>query len=155
ALFATLALFIGGVVFMAFVFPAGRESRRGRRIVWWGWVGCIVATLAGIALEGVYAAALPLSKVFDPNVWSDVADTRYGHVSLIRVALLLAAYPLLRMWLPRTPGAPRPLPVWWYGATGIVLTAVAFTPGLAGHAGTGEYTGFAIPADALHVLAMA
>jgi copper transport protein len=154
ALFAALALFIGGVVFMAFVFPAGRESRRGRRLVWWGWVGCIVATLFGIALEGVYAAALPLSKVFDPNVWSDVADTRYGRVSLIRVALLLVAYPLLRMLLARTSGAPRRLPVWWYGATGIVLTAVAFTPGLAGHAGTGEYTGFAIPADALHVLAM-
>ena len=28
-------------------------------------------------------------------------------------------------------------------------------PGLAGHAGSGEYTGLAIPADAIHVLAMA
>jgi copper transport protein len=148
-------LFIGGVVFMAVVFPAGRESRRGRRLVWSGWGGLIAATLAGIALEGVYAAALPLSKVFDPSVWSDVADTRYGRVSLIRLALLLVAYPLVRMLLPRTRDARRRLAPWWYAATGVVLTAIAFTPGLAGHAGTGEYTGFAIPADAVHVLAMA
>ena len=155
AIFAALALFIGGVVFMAVVFPAGRESRRGRRLVWWGWVGLIATTLAGIALEGVYGAALPLSKVFDPSVWSDVADTRYGRVSLIRLALLLVAYPLVRMLLPRARGALRRLPVWWFAATGVVLTAIAFTPGLAGHAGTGEYTGLAIPADAIHVLAMA
>jgi copper transport protein len=155
ALFAALALFIGGVVFMALVFPAGRESRRGRRLVWWGWAGCLVATLAGIALEGVYAAALPLSKVFETSLWSDVAGTRFGHVTLIRVALLLVAYPLVRMLLPRAKGVPRRLPVWWFAVTGVVLTAIAFTPGLAGHAGTGEYTGFAIPADALHVLAMA
>jgi copper transport protein len=155
AIFATLALFIGGVVFMAVVFPAGRQSRRGRRLVWWGWSGLIAVTLAGIALEGVYAAALPLSKVFDPSVWSDVADTRYGRVSLIRIALLLVAYPLVRTLLPRTRGAPRRLSVWWFAATGVVLTAIAFTPGLAGHAGTGEYTGIAIPADAIHVLAMA
>jgi copper transport protein len=155
AIFATLALFIGGVVFMAFVFPAGRESRRGRRLVWWGWGGLIVATLASIALEGVYAAALSLSKVFDPSVWSDVADTRYGRVSLIRIALLLVAFPLVRMLLPRTGRAPRRLRTWWFAVTGVVLTAIAFTPGLAGHAGTGEYTGFAIPADAVHVMAMA
>ena len=37
----------------------------------------------------------------------------------------------------------------------LVGVGLAVTPGLAGHAGTGIQTGLAIPADAIHVLAMA
>jgi copper transport protein len=155
AIFATLALLIGGVVFMAWVFPPGRDSRRGRRIVWAGWIGTVVATLAALGLEGVYGAALPLTKVFDPSVWGDVLDTRYGRVSVARLALLVLAYPLIRVLFGRRPASPRRLPTWWFVASGLVLSAIAFTPGLAGHAGTGDYTGLAIPADAIHVLAMA
>jgi copper transport protein len=158
AIFAGLALLIGGIVFMAFVFPPGRHARRGRAIVWAGWAGTVVATVAGISLEGVYAAALPLSKVFDPSVFADVLDTRYGRVSAVRLILLVVAFPLLRaLFSPRfAHGGRSPrLPAWWYAATGLVVAALSFTPGLAGHAGTGDYTGLAIPADAIHVLAMA
>jgi copper transport protein len=159
ALFAGLALLIGGIVFMSFVFPPGRRTRRGRMIVWAGWAGTVVATVAGIALEGVYAAALPLSKVFDASIFGDVLDTRYGRVSVVRLILLVAAFPLLRvLFAPRVARhdrAVRRLPRWWFAATGLVVAGLSFTPGLAGHAGTGEYTGFAIPADAIHVLAMA
>jgi copper transport protein len=158
AIFAGLALLIGGIVFMAFVFPPGRRARRGRAIVWAGWAGTVVATIAGISLEGAYAAALPLSKVFDPSVFGDVLDTRYGRVSAVRLVLLVVAFPLLRaLFSPRFADGDRAgrLPVWWYAATGLVVAALSFTPGLAGHAGTGDYTGLAIPADAIHVLAMA
>ena len=158
AIFAGLALLIGGIVFMSFVFPPGRRTRRGRVIVWAGWAGTVVATVAGIALEGVYAAALPLSKVFDASIFGDVLDTRYGRVSVVRLILLVAAFPLLRvLFSPRSRDdrSARKLPAWWYAAAGVVVAALSFTPGLAGHAGTGEYTGFAIPADAIHVLAMA
>jgi copper transport protein len=159
AIFAGLALLIGGVVFMAKVFPLGRSVRRGRVIVWSGWAGTVVATVAGIALEGVYAAALPLSKVFDPSIFGDVLDTRFGRVSMVRLALLVAAFPLLRvLFSPRFAvgdHAPRRLPAWWYAAIGLVVAGLSFTPGLAGHAGTGDYTAVAIPADAIHVFAMA
>jgi putative copper export protein len=65
--------------------------------VWTGWIGAGVATIAGIALEGVYGAALPLTKVFDPSVFGDVLETRYGRVSVVRLVLLLLVYPLLRV----------------------------------------------------------
>ena len=39
AIFATLALLIGGIVFLSVVFPVGRDSRRAQRIVWGGWIG--------------------------------------------------------------------------------------------------------------------
>jgi copper transport protein len=155
AIFATLALLIGGIVFLSVVFPPGRDSRRARIIVWWGWIAAGIATVAGIALEGVYAAALPLTKVFDPAVFGDVLETRYGRVSVVRLVLLLLAYPLLRMLLSRRPAAEHPMPKWWLVAAGLLCVGLSLTPGLAGHAGTGDYTGFAIPADAIHVLAMA
>ena len=60
-----------------------------------------VTTVLGIALEGVYAAGLPLTKVFDPTVFGDVLDTRYGKVALVRLALLVVAFPLLRLLLHR------------------------------------------------------
>ena len=70
--------------------------------------------MLGIALEGVYAAGLELSKVFDPNVFRDVLDTRYGKVALLRLALLVLAYPLLRVLLrARAGGDAHPLHAWW------------------------------------------
>ena len=156
--FASLAVFIGGVVFVTAILRPGRRSppvgpspeRRAGRIVRIGWITALGATLVGIALEGVYAAALPLSKVFDPSVWSDVLDTRYGKVALVRVALLLVALPLARIALR----AEREVPRWWPVPAGLVAVALAATPGIAGHASTGDHVGLAVVSDTLHVLAM-
>jgi copper transport protein len=105
-------------------------------------------------LEGVYGAGYSLSKVFDPTVFGDVIDTRFGHVSLVRLGLLLCALPLLWVVFGRPGSARRPLPKWWIVPTTLVAVGLCATPGLAGHASTGIQTGAAIPADALHVLAM-
>jgi copper transport protein len=155
-LFGSLALLIGGAVFLVAVWPSGRADRRAALIVWGGWVGVLVTTVAGIALEGIYAAALPLSDLWDPTVFREVLDTRYGRVALLRLALLALAFPLLRMLLPRR-GRERThrLPAWWLVGAGLVGAGLALTPGLAGHAGTGIQTGLAIPADLVHVTAVA
>ena len=154
ALFGALAVLIGGVVFLVAVWPRGRDDRRAARVVWGGWIGVAVTTVLGIALEGVYAAGLSLTKVFDPTVFRDVLDTRYGKVALVRLALLVVAYPLLRMLLHR-PSAEHPLRAWWMLAAGLVGLGLSVTPGIGGHAGTGIQTGLAIPADMVHVAAMA
>jgi copper transport protein len=45
---------------------------------------------------------------------------------------------------------------WWWTSSAVVVGAgLAVTPGIAGHAGTGIQTGLAIPADLVHVAAMA
>ena len=156
ALFGALALLIGGAVFLVTVWPRGREDRRAAWVVWAGWIGVLVTTVLGIALEGVYAAGLSLSKVFDPSVFRDVLDTRYGKVALLRLALLAVAFPLVRMLLHRRDGEPaRPLPAWWTVAAALVAAGFAVTPGIAGHAGAGIQTGLAIPADLVHVVGMA
>jgi copper transport protein len=168
-LFGSLALLIGGAVFIVVVWPRGRRDRRASRVVWGGWIGVLLSTVLGIAFEGIYAAALPLSKLFDPTVFREVLDTRYGRVSLVRLALLALAYPLLRLLLRRVGAGSaspsdeegeegeglRPLPAWWLVGAGLVGAGLALTPGLAGHAATGIQTGLAVPADLVHVGAMA
>jgi copper transport protein len=154
-LFGSLALLIGGAVFLAVVWPRGRDDRRAAWVVWAGYIGVAVTTVLGIALEGVYAAGLPLSKLFDPTVFRDVLDTRYGKVALVRLALLAVAYPLLRVLLHRRPAVEQPLRAWWMTAAGLVGLGLAATPGVAGHASTGIQTGLAIPADMVHVAGMA
>jgi copper transport protein len=153
--FAGLALLIGGVAFLVGVWPRGRDQRRAAQVVWAGWITLLVTTVLGIALEGVYAAGLPLDDIFDTGVFRDVLDTRFGKVALVRVALLFVAVPLLRVLLRRRPAAEHPLPRWWKVSAFVVGAGLAVTPGLAGHAGTGIQTGLAIPADLVHVAAMA
>jgi copper transport protein len=114
-----------------------------------------VTTALGIALEGVYAAGLPLDDLLDTTVLRDVIDTRFGRVALLRLALLVLAIPLLRLLLHRRPAAEHPLKWWWYGSALLVGAGIAVTPGIAGHASTGIQTGLAIPADLVHVAGMA
>lgn len=153
-LYAALALLVGGLAFVAFLWPTGRGNRRAAWIVLGGWLAAVVATVAGIMLEGVYGAGYSLTKVFDPTVFGDVIHTRFGHVSLARLGLLLCALPLLWVVFGRPGSARRPLPGWWIVSAALVAVGLCATPGLGGHSSTGIQTGAAIPADALHVLAM-
>ncbi len=142
-------------MFLVVVWPRGRDDRRAARVVWGGWIGVLVTTVLGIALDGVYAAGLPLGKIFDPTVFRDVLDTRYGKVALVRLALLAVAYPLVRSLLPRRPAAEHPLRAWWLVTAGLVGAGLSMTPGISGHASTGIQTGLAVPADLVHVAGMA
>jgi copper transport protein len=149
--FASLALLIGAAAFLIFVWPAGRESKGAARLVWAGWIGAAVATIAGIALDGAYAAALPLGDALKPSVISDVLDTRFGRVWLLRLVLLVVAVPLLRRLVNRRPVVEYPLPRWWRPAAAVVAVGLLLTPGLSGHAGTGRLVALAIIADVAHV----
>ena len=149
--FASLALLIGAAAFLVFVWPAGRESKGAARLVWAGWIGAVITTIVGIGLEGAYAAALPLGDAIKPSVISDVFDTRFGRVWLLRLVLLLVAIPFLRLLVNRRPVVEYPLPRWWRPAAAVVAVGLLLTPGLSGHAGSGDYVPLAIVADVAHV----
>jgi copper transport protein len=154
-LYAGIALLLGGAVFLAALWRAGRDDRRAKWLVWSGWIAVFVTTAFGIALEGVYAAGLPLDDVFDTTVLRDVLDTRYGKVALVRLALLVLAIPLLRLLLHRRPQTEHPLRWWWTLAGLVVGAGIAVSPGIAGHATSGIQTTLAVPADLVHVAGMA
>ncbi len=153
-LFAGLALLIGGALFLVAVAPSARAARASRRLVWGGWWATVVATVLGIGLEGAYGAARSLIDAFDPGLFGDVLGTRYGTLALVRLGLLVLAWPLLRALLRTDRPDVTPSRAWCLGGA-IVAVGLALTPGLGGHATAGRATGFAVPADALHVLAMA
>jgi copper transport protein len=149
--FASLALLIGAAAFLVLIWPRARESKGVARIVWTGWIGALVATVVGIPLEGAYAGALPLGDVFDPSVTGDVFDTRFGRVWLLRLVLLLAAIPLLRLLVNRRPVVEYPLPRWWRPAAVAVGVGLLLTPGLSGHASSGRLVPLALLSDPIHL----
>jgi len=149
ALFTGLALLLGTAAFGILVWPRARDLRRTRRLVGLGWGLTAGATVAGVVLQGPYGAGLTLGDAFQPDLIRQVLDTRYGQMALLRLALLLLAVRLLGR-----SAVDRPLPSWWRPTAGTVAVGLAFTLSLAGHARTGTLTGFAVPADVIHVLAM-
>lgn len=149
AIFAGIALLLGAATFAAAIRPHGRRRSRADALVWIGWTLLFVSTVVAVMLQGPYAGALPLTKMFDVNVVRAVLHTRYGHIAEIRLALLVVLLPLLirvrRSWRP---------PGWWWVLAVPLGFGIAATPGLAGHAFTGTFTQLAIPADTIHVVAM-
>ncbi|WP_066948105.1 copper resistance CopC/CopD family protein [Microtetraspora fusca] len=159
--FLGVALALGGALFVAVLWPAGRDDRRARRIVWSGFAALTAGTVVVLLVQGPYAAGTSLTGVFDPELLSTTLSTRLGQALLVRLVIVLAlgvAFGVAVRPAPPPAGA---------GAAGltrrIVLPAVAaagavaltLTWTLADHAQTGVQTWLAVPATSLHLLAMA
>ena len=147
--FAALVVLVGGAVFLLALWPQGRADRRARRLLWSAWGVLMVSTGAAIGLQGAYAAGLSLADAVRPSVVSGVLDTRFGQVYAVRLVLLVVAAPVL-LALLRRPGEGRPrLPL--TVAAGLLGTGLLLTPGLAGHAASGDLVGLAVVADVVHL----
>ena len=153
--FAGIAVLVGGVCFGVAVWPRARDLGATRRIVWASWTVLTVATVVGFALQGPYASGRGLGDAFDPAVWRDVADTRFGLVWLARMVLLAVAFVLLRVWFAHRPAAEFPVPRWWLVAAGVVGLGIVASPALAGHSAAGDHRILATLASTVHVGAMA
>ena len=161
--FAGLALLIGGAAFVAVISPRARASKRARAIVGLGWVVTLVASIAGLALYGPYVSGLGIGEAFSTSLLGDTIGERFGQIWLVRIVVLLVAVPLLvvlfRRAVPDTDevGADTrrgTLPVWWLPLGAVAAITLAATPGLSGHAVSGDWVTAAVITDTLHVLAM-
>jgi copper resistance protein D len=130
------------------------EVRRlRRRWAWLVWASLAVAAVSGaiwLALLAVDIYDAPIADVWrDGGVWTVGSETRFGQISLVR----LAAAALLAASLPMLKRAANPRP---WGAGAVVLAiAVLIGPAWTGHAGAtpGAAGEFPLAADALHLLA--
>jgi copper transport protein len=150
--FAGIALLLGGAVFYVLIARGTSAARRSMAVTWIGWGTLVVATIASVMLQGPYGAGTGVGDAFKWKFISDVLHQTFGQVAERRLILLVLALPLLIV-LQRTKQT-RPLPWWWIVSGIIIGLAIAATPGLAGHAHTGNWTVFAEPLDTLHVAAM-
>ncbi len=149
-IFGGLALLLGGACFAIAIATDERQARRAATIALIGCAITAVATIIEVCLQGPYGGALPLADALHWNVISSVLHTRLGHISIARLVMLAAALPLLILLRRREERPSRS----WIGAGALLGLAIAATPGLAGHADTGEHTALAVPIDAVHVAAM-
>jgi copper transport protein len=181
-LFASLLVLAGlGVFALAIWRPAGSTARppemdqaferRWGRLIRWAWTAAVVASVASLPFQGAVAADVRLGEAFSGEVLGAVLDTRFGLVTLARLALLvvLAAAVLAgrpgrarRILVPadarRSLGAaatPSSLPVGPLVAWTILGVALLATISLAGHAGTTSPVALGVPADVLHLSGLA
>ena len=131
--------------------PAAKRWRRGwTRLI---WTSLAVAALSGatwlVLLAGdIYAA--PIAEVWrDGGIWTVATQTRFGEVSLIR----LAAAALLAAASPGMAG--RSARSSWRAGALVLAVVILIGPAWTGHAGAtpGVAGEFPLAADALHLLA--
>jgi copper transport protein len=145
--YASLAVLIGGGVFLATLWPAGASTRRVKVALLAAWIAGIVAALAGIALQGAYGSSGGFGDAFRPHVWRSVLDTRFGRAWLARAVILAASVSLWRVLPRRALRASRVI-------AAVAAVALAATVAWGGHASVGTWVAAGSIAAAVHVLAM-
>jgi len=132
--FAGLLVLVGLTATVMLVWRGAARMRRVRRVLWASWAVLLLGTIASIAVQGVYAAALPLAHVFNPSLFGEVLHTRFGEVAGARIVLLIAAVPILSglgAWAEH-----RRAGRWWLLGAAVLGLGLLATPGLSGHAAT-------------------
>ena len=148
-------LFLVGLAFMTTVaWRPGGATRRIGKVLWVCWGTLLVATLLGIAVQGVYAADLPLTDIVRPSLISAVLGTRFGRVEMFRVVVLLVYIPAL-LGIQGRLGAGDRRWRWIVPTESALGIALLLTPGLAGHASTGNQPVLGLALDVLHLGAAA
>lgn len=146
--FAGLAV-LGGGWLMLSVWPAGRDDRRARALVWTGWAATTVGTLAEVAVQGPYVAGSGLGALGRWTLLDATLHTTFGGAHSVRL-LLLGALGATIWLLLRDLERSRLQEVAGLLGLGVVLTYV-----FSGHASTQNPRWLATVSDTVHVTAMA
>jgi copper transport protein len=148
-----LLVLLGGAGFLAVARlpePAWRLIRRLEwriwrllRVAWWV---TFLGTLAGLLLYGPFTAGRPLSRALDAALLAQTLGTRFGVVWAARVLLLLLVLCLPGWSEPEA--APTRAGAW--AAVVLLAAALAVTPTLSGHAGSGPDAAVGIAVGVVH-----
>ncbi len=147
--FGALAL-LGGSWLIFTVWPAGRDDRRARVLVWTGWWGSVGLGVAELLVQGPYSAGTGLGDITKWSLLDATLHTDYGDAHSLRlIALGVMAVPIgsLLRALERTKTGLEEL-------GGLLLVAVAVTFAASGHATSENPRWLATTSDTLHLLAM-
>ena len=142
AAFAGIAVLVGGVAFVAWLWPAGRDDRRARRILGGAWWAIFGATALCIPLQAAYTQGGTLADALDPSGVSDQLSAQTGRSWLARLVILVVLAVVAR--------ARRPDP-WLVSGLGV---AILVTVSLTGHAVSGRLVPLAFTVDVIHLAAV-
>jgi copper transport protein len=145
--YLSIALVVGGLVFLLWLTPAalagGAYERRVWRLIGAGLALGVLVGVLGIALQGAEAAGLSLWASLKWSIVSNVLSSRFGWVWGVRAAVF--ALSLAGLGLRNR----RAFKLWLGAACAYAIA----TPALAGHASIQSPVWAFFPADVAHVLA--
>lgn len=146
-----LALFLGGLVFVAALWPQGpADDRRTRTILAAAWCVGLVSSAAQIGLQGAYAQLGTLRDAFRGATYRSVLPTDLGIDLAARTLLWVLAAVVLAAVLRDGERAARS-PGWRVGAAAVGLGLLR-TAGMAGHDAEGSHPAWGEIADVVHLL---
>jgi copper transport protein len=148
--YLALALYVGGLVFLALLWPQGAQDRRTRRILTLAWAGGIASSLVTPGLQGAYGAMGTLGDALHLATYRDLLGTEVGIVAACRVLMWILAAIVLAALLQGGERAARS-PGWRVGALAVTLGLLR-TTGMAGHNAEGTHPGWGAVADLVHLL---
>jgi putative copper export protein len=123
-------VFVGGLAFLAMIWPDGGEDRRTRVLLTAAWAIGLLSALADIPLQAGFSALRPLGGVFDSSALKSLLGTHLGNVLVARTLLWVPAGVVLAMDLQQASRAARS-PAWRIGlvAVGFGLLRTTSMPG--------------------------
>jgi copper transport protein len=140
---------LGGAVFLAACWPAGRTRARPRAVIWAGWGLTAWAAVLGGLLEGPYGAGTGPSTLLNGALLRATLHSDYGRMISTRLVLLAVLAVLLAKLLAESASPP-----WLEDATTLTGLGVLATYAGAGHAATGTQPALTVFADTAHLAAM-
>ncbi|MGC0340239.1 copper resistance CopC/CopD family protein [Streptomyces sp. SLBN-8D4] len=148
--YLALALFVGGLAFVALLWPGGAYEPRARALLGLAWTGGLLATVAAVGLQGAYASLGGLRDALRPAAYADVLATEPGVVLAARGLMWVLAAVVLAALLQ---GAARS-PGWRVGALAVAFGLLR-TTGMTGHNSEGSEPTWGAVADFVHLLGAA
>lgn len=130
--YASLAILIGGGVFLTRVWRDGLGQRRAQQVLWWALAGSALATLLTFALTAAGLRGVGALEALRPSVMGAVLGTRFSRVMAARtlfLALGVVALALLALGRDRAVRSG-----WWKVLGGVAGGGVIATHAQLGHA---------------------
>ncbi|MFC5747337.1 copper resistance CopC/CopD family protein [Actinomadura rugatobispora] len=147
--FVGLALFVGGLAFLALLWPRGAWDRRVRGALVTAWTAGALAAVAGLGLQAVHTRVRPLSDVVDPGLLGAVLTDRIGEVGAVKGLLWLLAAVVLA-WAMRGGDQAVRRPAWRIAALAVGFGLLR-TTGMTAHAAASPRPFLSQTADLLHL----
>lgn len=126
-----MVVLVGGVLFVALLWPAGSHDRRARAIIVASWLTGMVATVAAIGLQGAWVSGRPVGDFLDADLYGQVLGVQFGRVWFAKGLLWVLASVVLVDLMRRGSHAARST-AWRVGA-GAVAVGLLRTTAMTGH----------------------